>query len=99
MPSIKKFVAGSLMAATLSVGAGVAAMPANAAPVVTGGLVNVTLTDILSGDQINAHDPHRCCRQRLRRGRQRARSRHVYRTGGLHERNDRRPAGRLPALT
>jgi hypothetical protein len=57
MPSIKKFVAGSLMAATLSVGAGAAAMPASAAPVITGGLVNVTITDVLSHDQINAQIP------------------------------------------
>ena len=35
-----------------------AAMPvASASPVVTGGLVNVTITDVLSGNQVNVQVP------------------------------------------
>jgi hypothetical protein len=55
--SVKRVLAGSSVAAMLCVGGGMAAAPANAAPVVTGGLVNVTITDVLSGDQINAQIP------------------------------------------
>ena len=57
MFSVKKMVAGSCFAAIASVGIGLAAMPAEAQPVVTGGLVNVTITDVLSHDQINAQIP------------------------------------------
>jgi hypothetical protein len=57
MFSVKKIVAGSCLAAVTSVGMGLAALPAQSAPVVTGGLVNVTITDVLSHDQINAQIP------------------------------------------
>jgi hypothetical protein len=33
------------------------AMPADAAPVITGGLVNVTVVDVLSGNQVTAQVP------------------------------------------
>ena len=32
-------------------------LPAEAAPVITGGLVNVTVTDVLSGNQVTAQVP------------------------------------------
>jgi hypothetical protein len=37
--------------------AGIAVPSAGAAPVITGGLVNVTVTDVLSHDQINVQVP------------------------------------------
>lgn len=46
MMSIKKMVAGSCVAAAMSVGVGAAAVPAQASPVVSGGLVNITITDV-----------------------------------------------------
>ena len=33
------------------------ALPAAAAPVITGGLINVTVTDVLSGNQVTAQVP------------------------------------------
>jgi hypothetical protein len=47
-------------AATATIAAGLAlpsALPATAAPVVTGGLVNVTIVDLLSGNQVTAQVP------------------------------------------
>ena len=54
--SAKARLAIALTAGAVSVGA-VAAPAASAQPVVTGGLVNVTITDVLSHDQINAQIP------------------------------------------
>src|SRR4051794_24333120 len=47
MLKVKRLIAGSCVAAMASVGVGIAAAPAHAAPVVTGGLVNVTIVDVL----------------------------------------------------
>jgi hypothetical protein len=44
---------GALMAGAV----GVAALPAGAQPVVTGGLVNVTVTDVVSHDIVNVQVP------------------------------------------
>jgi hypothetical protein len=54
--SAKARLAIALTAGAVSVGA-IAAPAASAQPVVTGGLVNVTITDVLSQDQINAQIP------------------------------------------
>lgn len=55
MHKVKKIAAG--LATTGLLAAGIAAPSASAAPVITGGLVNVTVTDVLSGDQINVQVP------------------------------------------
>lgn len=44
---------GALMAGTV----GVAALPAGAQPAVTGGLVNITVTDVASHDVVNVQVP------------------------------------------
>ena len=54
--SAKARLAIALTAGAVSVGA-VAAPAASAQPVVTGGLVNVTITDAVSHNQINAQIP------------------------------------------
>jgi hypothetical protein len=55
MHKVKKIAAGLFASGLLAVG--VAAPTASAQPVITGGLVNVTITDVLSGDQINVQVP------------------------------------------
>jgi hypothetical protein len=55
MHNVRKLAAG--LATTGLLAAGIAAPSAAAAPVVTGGLVNVTVTDVLSHDQINVQVP------------------------------------------
>ena len=55
MHSFKKLAAGLFSTGVLV--AGLAAPGASAAPVITGGLVNVTVTDVLSGDQVNVQVP------------------------------------------
>jgi hypothetical protein len=55
MHKVRKLAAG--LATTGLLAAGIAAPSAGAAPVVTGGLVNVTVTDVLSHDQINVQVP------------------------------------------
>jgi hypothetical protein len=55
MHKVRKLAAG--LATTGLLAAGIAAPSAAAAPVVTGGLVNVTVTDVLSHDQINVQVP------------------------------------------
>ena len=47
----------AVMLATSAVGVAVPAGSASAAPVVTGGLVNVTITDVLSQNQVIAQVP------------------------------------------
>jgi len=54
--STKARAAAVLTAGALSVGA-VAAPAATAAPLVTGGLVNITVTDVLNGNQVNVQVP------------------------------------------
>jgi hypothetical protein len=52
--SIKKFTVAAMIAGALAV----PAVPAMAAPpIVTGGLVNVTIVDVLSGNQVTAQVP------------------------------------------
>jgi len=55
MHKVKKLAAGVFASGLLAVG--VAAPTASAQPVITGGLVNVTVTDVLSNDQINVQVP------------------------------------------
>jgi hypothetical protein len=55
MHKVRKFAAG--LATTGLLAAGVAAPTASAAPVVTGGLINVTLVDVLSHDEIAVQVP------------------------------------------
>jgi hypothetical protein len=55
MHKVRKLAAG--LATTGLLAAGIAAPSASAQPVVTGGLVNVTVTDVLSNDQINVQVP------------------------------------------
>ncbi len=54
--STKARVAAVLTAGALSVGA-VAAPAATAAPLVTGGLVNITIIDVLNGNEVNVQVP------------------------------------------
>ena len=59
MRSIKRYVAAGCVAASLA-GGGVALAgmsPAGAQPVVTGGLVNITITDLLNNNQVNVQVP------------------------------------------
>ncbi len=51
--SMKRALAGIAMAGALAV----PAASASAAPVVTGGLVNVTIVDVLSGNQVTTQVP------------------------------------------
>jgi len=55
MHKVRKLAAGLATSGLLA--AGIAAPTASAQPVVTGGLVNVTVTDVLSHDQINVQVP------------------------------------------
>ena len=55
MYRVRKLAAG--LATTGLLAAGIAVPSAGAAPVVTGGLVNVTVTDVVSHDQINVQVP------------------------------------------
>jgi hypothetical protein len=54
MTRLRKFVATAFATALMAVGA---AAPASAQPVVTGGLINVTLVDVLSHDNIAVQVP------------------------------------------
>jgi hypothetical protein len=47
----------ALISTTLAGALVVPATTASAAPVITGGLVNVTIVDVLSGNQVTAHVP------------------------------------------
>jgi hypothetical protein len=51
---VKKSIAATCAAAAIAV-SGAACVPAQAAPVVTGGLVNITIVDVLSGNQVQAY--------------------------------------------
>jgi hypothetical protein len=58
MLKLKKLILAGCMATGLSVGGGLAALPAaSAQPVVTGGLVNITITDVLNNNQVNVQVP------------------------------------------
>lgn len=58
MPNLKKMVAaGCLTMGLAGGGIAAAAIPATAQPVVSGGLVNVALTDTLSHNQVNVQVP------------------------------------------
>lgn len=54
---LKKYLASAALSGGLLFGAGAAALPASAAPVVTGGLVNITVTDVLNDNQVNVQVP------------------------------------------
>ena len=58
MRRMKQYVAAGCMAAGLAVGVGATAVPAaSAQPVITGGLVNITITDVLTNNQVNVQVP------------------------------------------
>ena len=50
----RKFIAGVFTSALMAVGS---AGPAAAQPVITGGLVNITVTDVLNDNQVNVQVP------------------------------------------
>ena len=55
---LKKFLATTFVGTALSLGVGAAAIPqASAQPVVTGGLVNITVTDVLSHNNVQVQVP------------------------------------------
>jgi len=54
---MNRLVKRALISATFAGALVVPATTASAAPVITGGLVNVTITDVLSQDQINLQVP------------------------------------------
>ena len=55
---IKKFLATTFVGTALSLGVGAAAIPqASAQPVVTGGLVNITVVDVLSHNNVQVQVP------------------------------------------
>lgn len=54
---IKKTIASLALSGGLLIGGGVLAGPSMAAPVVTGGLVNVTVTDVLNENEVNVQVP------------------------------------------
>jgi hypothetical protein len=55
---LKKFLATTFVGTALSLGVGAAAMPgASAQPVVTGGLVNITVTDVVSHNNVQVQVP------------------------------------------
>jgi hypothetical protein len=51
--------------ATGAISAGVAAAPASAQPFITGGLVNVTITNVLNGNTVTVTIPANVCAQIL----------------------------------
>ena len=55
MKNIKRYAASAILAGALAAPA--LASPASAAPIFTGGLVNVTIVDVLSGNQITLQAP------------------------------------------
>jgi len=57
MFSIRRSAAAAGMTAALLIGAGAAAAPSGASPVITGGLVNVTVTDVVSHNTTNVQIP------------------------------------------
>lgn len=58
MPNLKKMIAaGCLTVGLAGGGVAAAALPASAQPVISGGLVNVTLTDVASHNQVNVQVP------------------------------------------
>jgi hypothetical protein len=54
---MNRLIKRALIAATVAGGLAVPATAASAAPVITGGLVNVTIVDVLSGNQVTAQVP------------------------------------------
>ena len=54
---LKKTLASLALSGGLLVGAGTMATPASSAPLVTGGLVNVTVTDLLNQNEVNVQVP------------------------------------------
>jgi hypothetical protein len=55
MPRTRKVVASLFVSALLGVGIGAPA--ASAQPIITGGLVNVTITDVLNGNEVTVQVP------------------------------------------
>jgi len=55
--NIKTRIATVAIAGALAFGGAAATTPAQAAPVVTGGLVNVTITDVLNDNQVQVAVP------------------------------------------
>jgi hypothetical protein len=53
----KKAIASVALSGGLLMGAGAIAGPASSAPVITGGLVNITVTDVLTDNQVNVQVP------------------------------------------
>jgi len=54
---MNRLIKRALIASTFAGALVVPATTASAAPVITGGLVNVTITDVLSGNQVTAQVP------------------------------------------
>ncbi len=53
----KKILASAVLSGGLLVGSGAMALPASSAPVITGGLVNITVDDVLNDNQVNVQVP------------------------------------------